>query len=295
MYLCIPMCGSSIAHLVSLYVRIRMCQSVYTNSYFWLSHYLSEFVYTNYQARIVKRNNCLLWLSAHQVGVLFLAIWPLYLQSNRGFFMLFISMHFHICILRKFVLEIASCLLTKMKQSTDHLRLSSKLPVILSSQLLCFVRFTVSGWLLRRIYSLCLTNVIVEKFMVRLLLFVLIRIYELTISKFCCIITFLTEEWLYKLFMHQACVFENKYQYDMSNMILSNVISDAFTKGHIKQPLKDAIEAFQIKLNNKQRYLAFYIRKKIHNCYDAMTTSPCESMNSHIKNSSKATTLNNTR
>ncbi len=60
-----------------------------------------------------------------------------------------------------------------------------------------------------------------------------------------------TEEWLYNLFMHQACVFENKYQYDMSNKILTNVISDAFTKGHIKQPLKDAIEAFQIKLNNK--------------------------------------------
>jgi len=25
------------------------------------------------------------------------------------------------------------------------------------------------------------------------------------------------EEWLYKLFMHQACVYENKDQYDMSN------------------------------------------------------------------------------
>ena len=104
-----------------------------------------------------------------------------------------------------------------------------------------------------------------------------------------------TEEWLYKLFMHQACVFENKYQYDMSNKIMTNVISDAFIKGLIKQPLKDAIDAFQIKLNNKRRYLAFYIRKTIHNCYDAMTTSPCESMNSHIKGTSKATTLNNTR
>ncbi len=58
------------------------------------------------------------------------------------------------------------------------------------------------------------------------------------------------EEWLHKLFMHQACVFENKNQYDMSNKILTNVISDAFTKGHIKQPLKEAIEAYQIKLNN---------------------------------------------
>jgi len=104
------------------------------------------------------------------------------------------------------------------------------------------------------------------------------------------------EEWLYKLFMHQACVFENKYQYDMSNKILTNVISVAFTKGHIELSLKEAIEAFQIKLNNKRKYLAFYIRKSIHNCYDTMTTSPCESMNRHIKHTSnKATTLNNTR
>jgi len=81
----------------------------------------------------------------------------------------------------------------------------------------------------------------------------------------------------------------------MSNKILTNVISVAFTKGHIKKPLKEAIEAFQIKLNNKRRYLAFYIRKSIHNCYDAMTTSSSESMNRHIKHTSKATTLNNTR
>ena len=66
------------------------------------------------------------------------------------------------------------------------------------------------------------------------------------------------EEWLYKLFMHQACVFENKHQYDMSNKILTNVISNAFTKGDIKQPLKEALEAFQIKLNNKRRFLTFY-------------------------------------
>ena len=76
---------------------------------------------------------------------------------------------------------------------------------------------------------------------------------------------------------------------------MTNVISVAFTKGHIKQPLKESIEAFQIKLNNKRKYLAFYIRKSIHNCYDAMTTSPCEFMNRHIKHTSKATTLNNTR
>ena len=75
---------------------------------------------------------------------------------------------------------------------------------------------------------------------------VLIRIYLYTRFIFLS-----TEEWIYKLFMHQACVFENKDQYDMSNKILTNVISDAFIKGLIKQPLKDAIDAFQIKLNNK--------------------------------------------
>ena len=89
--------------------------------------------------------------------------------------------------------------------------------------------------------------------MVRQFLVVLIRIYEIAISKFCCILPYSTEEWLYKLFMHQACVFENKYQYDLSNKILSNVISDAFTKGHIKQPLKDAIEAFQIKIKQQTK------------------------------------------
>ncbi len=95
--------------------------------------------------------------------------------------------------------------------------------------------------------------------------------------------------------MHQACVFENQYQYDMSNKILTNVISVAFKKGHITLSLKEAIEVFQIKLNNKRQYLAFYICKSICNCYDAMTTSPCESMNRHIKHTSKATTFNNTR
>ena len=232
----------------------------------------------------------------------FLAIWPLYLRSNHGYFMLFISMHFPIFILRKFVLEIDWSLQTKMKLSTDHLSLSLKLPVIFRIQKLCYARSTVCGWLLRRIYSLCLKTVNMEKCTVRVVL--LFRTYEIvylnSIVLSCNILytrfIFLpTEEWLYKLFMHQACVFENKYQYDMSNKIMTNVISDAFIKGLIKQPLKDAIDAFQIKLNNKRRYLAFYIRKTIHNCYDAMTTSPCESMNCHIKHNSKANTLNNTR
>jgi hypothetical protein len=94
--------------------------------------------------------------------------------------------------------------------------------------------------------------------------------------------------------MHQACVYENKEQYNKSNAVLTGVIRDAFNNGVIDQSLKNAIEKFQVKLNNKQRYIAYYIRKNIHNSYDAMTTSPVESMNSQIKHRIKASSLNNT-
>jgi len=100
--------------------------------------------------------------------------------------MAFISMHFHICILPKFVLEIAFCLLMKTKQSTDHLRLSSKQQVILNSQLLCFVPFMVFGWHSRRIYSLCWKTVIVAKSMVIFCIVLSIGIYESSLTEFIC-------------------------------------------------------------------------------------------------------------
>ncbi len=105
---------------------------------------------------------------------------------------------------------------------------------------------------------------------------------------------FFAGEWLYKMFMHQACVFENKEQFNKSNQILSTVISDAFNLGSVNQVLKDAIEAFQVKLLVKESYLANWVRKQIHNSYNAMTTSPVESINCHIKHRIKASTLNKT-
>jgi hypothetical protein len=94
--------------------------------------------------------------------------------------------------------------------------------------------------------------------------------------------------------MHQDCVFENKEQFNKSNQILSTVINNAFRLGTVKQVLKDAIKAFQVKLLVKEFYLANWVRKQIHNSYDAMTTSPVESVNCHIKHRIKASTLNNT-
>ena len=94
--------------------------------------------------------------------------------------------------------------------------------------------------------------------------------------------------------MHQSCFFENQEQYRKSHLILTKVVQDAFEKGVIDQVLKDIIEAFQTKIATKEIYLAHWVRKERQNCYDAMPTSPVESINSHIKHCTKASTLNNT-
>jgi hypothetical protein len=79
-----------------------------------------------------------------------------------------------------------------------------------------------------------------------------------------------------------------------SNEILATVIKEVYKKGNNSNILKEGIEAFQVKINLKQEYLAYYLWKNIHNCYNAMTTSPVESINCHIKHKTKASTLNNT-
>jgi len=94
--------------------------------------------------------------------------------------------------------------------------------------------------------------------------------------------------------MHQSCVFENKKQYIKSNQILTQVIGRLFQNGVINQELKESIESFQYKIALKEKYLANWVRKEIHNSYDAMTTSPVESINCHIKHKTKANTLKNT-
>ena len=91
--------------------------------------------------------------------------------------------------------------------------------------------------------------------------------------------------------MDQACVFENKHQYARSNGILTDVISGLLEDGLISQKTKDAIETFQSKMSGKERYLAFWIWKSVCMTYDAMTTSPVESMNRNIKHKSKVSPL----
>ena len=90
-------------------------------------------------------------------------------------------------------------------------------------------------------------------------------------------------EWLYKVFISQACVYESQIQYRKSNEILTNVVQRLYANDVINQQLKEAIENYQLKITGKQRYFAFYCRKNIPMSFDAMTTSPVESVHNHMK------------
>jgi hypothetical protein len=81
--------------------------------------------------------------------------------------------------------------------------------------------------------------------------------------------------------MHQACVFENKTQYEKANNILTSVIKEALKKLYIGKGLYEAISQFQVQLNEQGSYLAYWARKSVTMAFDAMTTSPVESINCH--------------
>jgi hypothetical protein len=83
--------------------------------------------------------------------------------------------------------------------------------------------------------------------------------------------------------MHCACVYENKQQYDKAHQILTATLKNALEKNHFTKEQFEAFAALQLKITEKERYFSYYIRKEISMTFDAMTTSPVESMNSHMK------------
>jgi hypothetical protein len=85
-------------------------------------------------------------------------------------------------------------------------------------------------------------------------------------------------------------MFENQYQNAKSNAVVTDVITRLLQDGLINQKTKDAIETFQSKMSGKERYLTFWVRKSVCMTYDAMTTSPVESINRNIKHTSKVHT-----
>ncbi len=90
-------------------------------------------------------------------------------------------------------------------------------------------------------------------------------------------------------------MYQAKAQYNRSNMILTEMLSSPWCQEVVSTDCIKAIEKFQCTMIEKEIYLAFYLRKTISMSFDAMTTSPVESMNSSIKNGMGVNSNSNTR
>jgi hypothetical protein len=78
-------------------------------------------------------------------------------------------------------------------------------------------------------------------------------------------------------------------------MILTETLSLPGCQDVLSNDCIKAIENFQCSMIKKETYLAFYVQKTISVSFDAMTTSPVESMNSSIKNCMGVNSNSNTR
>jgi hypothetical protein len=90
-------------------------------------------------------------------------------------------------------------------------------------------------------------------------------------------------------------VYQTKAQYDRSNIILTEMLSSPLCQDVLSKDCVKAIEKLQCSIIDKETYLAFYVWKTISISFDAMTTSPVESMKSSIKNGICVNLNSNTR
>jgi hypothetical protein len=100
--------------------------------------------------------------------------------------------------------------------------------------------------------------------------------------------------YIYGIFQHQAYAYQTKAQYDRSNMILIEMLSSPL-QDVLSNDCIEAFEIFQCSIIKKVQYLAFYVHEIISMSFDAMTTSPVESINSSIKNGMGVASNSNTR
>jgi hypothetical protein len=91
-------------------------------------------------------------------------------------------------------------------------------------------------------------------------------------------------KYVYSGFQHQACVYRTKAQYVRSNVLLTDMVSSSLCHDVLSADCIKAIEKFQMTMVEKKQHLAFHVCVQIPMSFDAMTTSPVESMNSSLKN-----------
>ena len=98
-----------------------------------------------------------------------------------------------------------------------------------------------------------------------------------------CYFMFDSGDFLYASLYRMCSSDETKEEYEKSNAILSEILTEQDTINAVGEECVEAMKLFQANLKTKERYLAHYRRIKITMCLDAMTTSPVESMNELTK------------
>jgi len=94
---------------------------------------------------------------------------------------------------------------------------------------------------------------------------------------------FLLAKYIYGVFQYQTCIYRSKEQYDRSHQIFTDMMLSPMCMNVLSNECRKAIEKFQMNIKEKENYLAVYVRVKVPLSFNAMTTSPVESMNSTIK------------
>ncbi len=78
--------------------------------------------------------------------------------------------------------------------------------------------------------------------------------------------------------MHQT-----KAQYDRSHVLLSEILQTEQARKILSAECILAVEKFQVTIKDKEQYIAYHFRKDVSLSCNAASTSPVESMKSHIK------------
>jgi hypothetical protein len=98
-------------------------------------------------------------------------------------------------------------------------------------------------------------------------------------------ITRIKATYIYKVFQYQACVYRTQAQYHRSHVLLTEMLpADCIL----------AVEKFQVTMKDKEQYIVYQVRKDVSLSRNVASTSPVESMNSHIKGTMGCSSNQNT-
>jgi hypothetical protein len=107
-------------------------------------------------------------------------------------------------------------------------------------------------------------------------------------------ITHIKATYIYKVFQYQACVYQTQAQYHRLHVLLTEMLQSEQARETLSAECILAVDKFQITMKDKEQYIAYHVRKDVSLSRNVASTSPVESMNSHIKGTMGCSSNQNT-